>query len=79
MGCDIIVYMNSNMVSEKCDKCDASIIVPVDVPHAGMFYSLICGACEDEDATDVEDEDEDTYDDGCPLCGRKGFCSGYCT
>jgi hypothetical protein len=26
-----------------------------------------------------EDEDEDTYDDGCPLCGRKGFCSGYCT
>lgn len=30
-----------------------------------------------EDSFDVDYDDEDDYDDGCPLCGRLR-CSGYC-
>ena len=34
---------------------------------------------DDDDEYDVDYDDEEDEDDGCPLCGRKGYCSGYCT
>jgi len=73
--------MTTTTIGYTCENCDAVIfgVLPADVPHAGMYYHAVCDNCHDELYPIADDDDDDTYDDGCPLCGRKGFCYGYCT